>query len=50
MIILYIVHCNLKLEALIVNSQDMHHAQATQDSDMPFGGGGFSGGGAGESF
>ena len=38
------------VEALIVNSQDMHHAQATQDSDMPFGGGGFSGGGAGESF
>jgi hypothetical protein len=40
------------VEALIVNSQDMHHAegQATQQSDMPFGGGGFSGGGGGESF
>lgn len=38
------------VEALIVNSQDMHHAQATQQSDMPFGGGGFSGGGASEGF
>jgi hypothetical protein len=38
------------VEALIVNSQHMHHAQAPQDSDMPFGGGGFSGGGAGGSF
>ena len=40
------------VEVLIVNSQDMHHdeGQATQQSDMPFGGGGFSGGGAGESF
>ena len=38
------------VEALIVNSQDMHHAQATQQSNMPFGGGGFSGGGASEGF
>jgi hypothetical protein len=38
------------VEAIIVNSQDMHHTQAPQDSDMPFGGGGFSGGGAGGSF
>lgn len=38
------------VEALIVNSQDIHHAKATQDSDMPFGGGGFSGGGASEGF
>ena len=38
------------VEALIVNSQNMHHAQATQDSDMPFGGGGFSGGGVSEGF
>ncbi len=38
------------VEALIVNSQNRLHAQATQDSDMPFGGGGFSGGGAGEHF
>ncbi len=37
-------------EALIVNSQDMHHAQGLKGSNMPFGGGGFSGGGAGESF
>lgn len=37
-------------EVLIVNSQNMHHAPATQDSDMPFGGGGFSGGGASEGF
>jgi hypothetical protein len=35
------------MEALIINSQDMNHAEATQQSDMPFGGGGFSGGGAG---
>lgn len=38
------------VEALIVNSQDVHHAQAPQDSDMPFGGGGFSGGGSKGSF
>lgn len=38
------------VEALIVNSQDMHQAQAPQDPDMPFGGGGFSGGGSGGSF
>ena len=38
------------VEALIVNSQDMHHAQATQQSNMPFGGGGFSGGGGSEGF
>ena len=35
------------MEALIINSQDMNHAAPTQQSDMPFGGGGFSGGGAG---
>jgi hypothetical protein len=38
------------VEALIVNSQAMEHAQTPQDSDMPFGGGGFSGGGASGSF
>ncbi len=35
------------MEALIINSQDMNHAEAIQQSDMPFGGGGFSGGGGG---
>lgn len=35
------------MEALIINSQDMNHAAPSQQSDMPFGGGGFSGGGAG---
>lgn len=38
------------VEALIVNSQNMNHAQVTQESNMPFGGGGFSGGGASEGF
>lgn len=38
------------IEALIVNSQDIKHAEETQQSKMPFGGGGFSGGGAGGSF
>lgn len=38
------------VEALIVNSQDLKHAEETQQSKMPFGGGGFSGGGSGGSF
>lgn len=38
------------IEALIVNSQDIKHAEEAQQSKMPFGGGGFSGGGAGGSF
>jgi hypothetical protein len=38
------------VEALIVNSQDIQHVQTPQDSDMPFGGGGFSGGGSSGSF
>lgn len=38
------------IEALIVNSQDIKHAEETQQSKMPFGGGGFSGGGAGGNF
>ena len=38
------------MEALIINSQDMNHAAPTQQSDMPFGGGGFSGGGASEGY
>ncbi|WP_026703858.1 hypothetical protein [Flavobacterium soli] len=38
------------IEAIIVNSQDIKHAEETQQSTMPFGGGGFSGGGAGGSF
>jgi len=38
------------MEALIINSQDMKHAEPTQQSDMPFGGGGFSGGGASEGY
>ena len=37
------------IEALIVNSQDIKHAEEGQ-SKMPFGGGDFSGGGAGGSF
>lgn len=38
------------IEALIVNSQDIKHAEETQESNMPFGGGGFSGGGSGGGF
>lgn len=38
------------IEALIVNSQDIKHAEEAQQSKMPFGGGDFSGGGAGGSF
>lgn len=38
------------VEALIINSQDVHNVPETPNSEMPFGGGGFSGGGAGESF
>ncbi|MFY0481748.1 hypothetical protein ACI6PS_04015 [Flavobacterium sp. PLA-1-15] len=38
------------IEALIVNSQDIKHAEEVEQSKMPFGGGGFSGGGAGGSF
>lgn len=38
------------IEALLVNSQDIKHAEDSQDSSMPFGGGGYSGGGAGENF
>lgn len=38
------------IEALIVNSQDIKHAEEAEQSKMPFGGGGFSGGGAGGSF
>lgn len=38
------------IEALVVNSQDIKHAEEIQSSDMPFGGGGFSGGGSGSSF
>jgi hypothetical protein len=38
------------MEALIINSQDMNHAEAPQQSDMPFGGGGFSGGGASDGY
>lgn len=38
------------IEALIVNAQDIKHAEEAQPSKMPFGGGDFSGGGAGGSF
>lgn len=38
------------MEALIINSQDMNHAEAPQQSDMPFGSGGFSGGGASDGY
>jgi len=38
------------IEALIINSQDIKHAEEAEQSKMPFGGGGFSGGGAGGSF
>lgn len=38
------------VEALIVNSQDLKHAEEVQQSKMPFGGGGFSGGGAGGNY
>ncbi len=38
------------VEALIINSQNVQNVPETSKSDMPFGGGGFSGGGAGEQF
>lgn len=38
------------MEALMVNSQELQHAEQNSQSEMPFGGGDFSGGGAGGSF
>ena len=38
------------IEALIVNSQELQHAEQNSQSEMPFDGGDFSGGGAGGSF
>ena len=38
------------VEALIINSQNVQNVPETSKSEMPFGGGGFSGGGAGDSF
>jgi len=40
----------LNAQALIINSQISTKAHVAPESKMPFGGGGFSGGGAGESF
>lgn len=38
------------VEALIINSHEVQNVPETSKSEMPFGGGGFSGGGAGDSF
>lgn len=40
----------LHAQAFLINAQVNTQAPATENSKMPFGGGGFSGGGAGESF